>query len=888
MEVDENPESLPSQPSSLVDHGTLQTKMDLTIEESPRNAEEVPMNINPEDMAPSPFQEALLPLNAESAGSSLENIDSDPSQSLASGNQPIVVSEDDQEDEEASSPKARPVTRQMARSSGEEVWPWSNNLPGMVGLYDDDTFVVEEVEMAEKSKKKMFDGLEPPRSLNYLDPTRDEAKKARRSALEQLKQSRATRAQRAPDIEVPTDKNANLQLPIFDLPEDEEAARSPFPRQSHQRQATNPTISKKQDRDEALEVRKRKRDFETPVGDYLPSYGPDFIVDDGSGYSVDPMYKVARLEGRINPLGSSGSRTNTPSRASTSSPGVMSTNHRANTIQLLDGMDDYDDAQSRPPPTSIFSTPTRTLTSTAPSSTYYASNATPSAASIEERRSRGDELATSTVISERSNPASLGAGTASTRTVGPHIGTDSSTAPKLRLTVLIREERFFISCPEESSFSWLQSAASAKYRTVSRMEVDLDHLETNFGARLMPEDKIREYMNDLETVVAIIKESRPIDLAALYKADCASLAFPENPTVLERFTTMDQGETLANGAHSCLPLHGIGLDSVMLPTLFGVLNLHAFVHVDLSSNHLTPVSMVALLQEISKSNGLESQTNFRSISLKDNLIGLSIDVDSAFRSLLGRFTSLTSLDLSENCMNDRAVSALVPALLEQSTNLTSLDLSSNLIGVNSISAIESGPSKFKNLTSLNLARNPIREEGFSCLMRALANDSSLQTLDLSYCNIFSKTLNKTWNTAPEGNLPTIEATVEALGSKLSALTRLSLRGCKIDTWSHPMLLPALCMSLKRIHDLDLADCSLVAHDLRFLKSLLQSPVLSKLNLSYNNLSSERKLALDFVLSAPRQQELALVLQECRLQSEKEALEAALLSRPNLVFDMLGN
>ena len=856
--------------------------MDIISDEGIKQPNEPEVEVKMEECSSSHLPVAENTILSASVEETHVLTDSLPLQSLSSQESLVLVDSQPSIGESIDASKNRPITRQMARSSGEEVWPWSNSLPGMVGLYDDDTFVVEEVEMVEKSKKRTFDGLEPPRSLNYLDPTRDEAKKARKSALEQLKQSRAARVPRTPDTIVTND--AAPQLPIFDTSDDEEDIRA-LQKQSRTPNTRNPSsrpTPKPSNHTESLEVRKRKRDFETPIGDYLPSFGPDFIVDDGSGYTVDPLYRTPHPECYIAPRPSIRSSTS-PVRLTTFS----STPKSSSSLQSIDptamDVDDHLITSNHPHNPVMANTASNSRVNT--STTSHTSVITPN----DDIFARSDDnAATATVLSERSNPASLGGGTTSTRTAGPYISTDTSIPPKLRLTVLIREERFFISCPEESTFSWLQATATTKYRAVSRMEVDLDHLETNFGARLMPEDKIREYMNDLETVVAIIKESRPLDLVALYKADCASLAIPENSTILKRFSEMDRSETLPGGVHELLPLQGLSLDSASLASLYGVLNLHSFVTVDVSSNHLTPSAMVALLQEISKSTGLGSPSNFRTISLADNLLGLSIDVDSPLKSLIGRFTSLTSLNLSDNCLNDRAVSSLIPSILQQAINLTSLDLSSNFFGISAVHAIENGPAKFGNLTRLNLARNPLREEGFSCLIRALGSNSSLHTLDLSYCNIFTTTSNEAWSTANGGNLPTIEATIEALGSKLSALSNLSLRGCKIDTWSYPMLLPSVCMSLKRLHVLDLADCDIVAHDLRFLKTVLQSPSLVQLNLSFNFLASERSLVLDFALSAPKQQKIALILQECGLKAEKAGILAAVSSRPSLSIDVLGN
>jgi len=766
---------------------------------------------------------------------------------------------------EVSPPKTRPVTRQMAQQSGEEVWPWMKTITSTAADFEDDDFVVDEVEQASQENTTTLDGLQPPRSLNYLQPLREQAKLARKSDLELLKQSRLARQQRRAE-NAPT-ASGELVLPIFDNPPDE-SSYFPFHPTKLSRELSNTTaVSELANPQEALQVkRKRRREFEAQPDDYLPSFGPDFIIDDGSGYGVDPLYE--RHAQRPN-----GSTRHTPTFTATSLSlsSIRKKTHPTlrDTDSLWEAPDTTFDESSNNDLISISSTPSRHLSSRTISSSSGVPNDTDGMGRLDDSIIVG---------SERSNPASVASHSTTTSNAQSAPGilsamqgvlSNPSSAQKLRLTVMVKEERLFISCPVDSTFSWLQQEAINKYRLITRMEVELDHLETTFGARLLPSDQIREYMNDLETVVAIIKESRPLDLVSLYKTDCQAQSVPEDQQILERLKIADSdSNTQHNGVHKLLPLSNLSISNFGLPSLRGILNLHSFFIVDISSNHLSSAAFCELVQEMCKSNSPELLQKFQ---ISDNLLGFSLDVEP-LRSIFSKFVGLTSLDVSKNMLNDRAIGALIPAILNGCPNLTDLNVSSNFFGYHALQTIEASPKKLDQVQVLDISRNPLHRDGFSLLLQTLGQNSSVETLNLAYSNAFSADLRES-SLQHVAAMPTLEESVGAIGSNLKHLKHLSIRGCRIDTQSHPMLLPAMCFSLRHLSSLDMADCGLEGNDMRLLRTLVQSTSLTSLILSYNRLESDRKLTLELAMSTSQNQRLSLELLQCGIdQTERNELQ----------------
>ena len=96
-------------------------------------------------------------------------------------------------------------------------------------------------------------------------------------------------------------------------------------------------------------------------------------------------------------------------------------------------------------------------------------------------------------------------------------------------------------------------------------------------------------------------------------------------------------------------------------------------------------------------------------------------------------TSLTSLDLSRNSIGDEGASSLSEAL-RVNTSLTSLDLSGNSIGDEGASSLSETLRVNTSLTSLDLSRTCI-SDGASSLSEALRVNTSLTSLDLSLNSI---------------------------------------------------------------------------------------------------------------------------------------------------------
>eukprot|EP00984_Skeletonema_dohrnii_P026891 scaffold16282_cov77-Skeletonema_dohrnii-CCMP3373.AAC.4 len=139
--------------------------------------------------------------------------------------------------------------------------------------------------------------------------------------------------------------------------------------------------------------------------------------------------------------------------------------------------------------------------------------------------------------------------------------------------------------------------------------------------------------------------------------------------------------------------------------------------------------------------------------------------------------------------------------------LKNLQLSSNGIDDAGVAAFAHGLRSIgSSLKELDLRWNSIGNEGLSALVAALANCTSLETLDLSY-NDFS--------VAAAG----LRSLSDWLQTAVLNLNELSLRECGINDEG----LQALAEAVNHCKDLDLADNdSITALGLRYLSALLQS------------------------------------------------------------------
>ena len=148
--------------------------------------------------------------------------------------------------------------------------------------------------------------------------------------------------------------------------------------------------------------------------------------------------------------------------------------------------------------------------------------------------------------------------------------------------------------------------------------------------------------------------------------------------------------------------------------------------VDLNLENFFPPLFPALVL------ALRVNTSLTSLDLRDN----SIDDEgaSSLSEALRVNTSLTSLYLSHNYFEHEGARSLSEAL-RVNTSLTSLDLSVNSIGAEGASSLSEALRVNTSLTSLDLSVNSIGDEGASSLSEALRMNTCLTSLHLSVNSI---------------------------------------------------------------------------------------------------------------------------------------------------------
>ena len=126
---------------------------------------------------------------------------------------------------------------------------------------------------------------------------------------------------------------------------------------------------------------------------------------------------------------------------------------------------------------------------------------------------------------------------------------------------------------------------------------------------------------------------------------------------------------------------------------------------------------------------LKVNTSLSSLDLAEN----SIDNEGAnsLAQALRVNISLSSLDLAENSIDNEGANSLAQAL-RVNTSLSSLDLSRNSIGNEGANSLAQALRVNTSLSSLDLAENSIGYEGANSLAQALRVNTSLSSLDLAY------------------------------------------------------------------------------------------------------------------------------------------------------------
>jgi hypothetical protein len=153
---------------------------------------------------------------------------------------------------------------------------------------------------------------------------------------------------------------------------------------------------------------------------------------------------------------------------------------------------------------------------------------------------------------------------------------------------------------------------------------------------------------------------------------------------------------------------------------------------DLSGNDLNDMDSARLLRNIIRNNKIMTALN-----LSGNRFGVTAGAVELIADGLGSNSTLLKIDLSRCAMGDDGVSILAQTLGSRNTTLHKLNLGINVITSTGIGVLLDTMEQSQHITDLDLQSNPIRNEGASLLARSLRNNTlpSLTHLVLRNCGI---------------------------------------------------------------------------------------------------------------------------------------------------------
>ena len=171
-----------------------------------------------------------------------------------------------------------------------------------------------------------------------------------------------------------------------------------------------------------------------------------------------------------------------------------------------------------------------------------------------------------------------------------------------------------------------------------------------------------------------------------------------------------------------LDLRGDGLSAAHCVPLRGLLQGCSLEKLILEENAIEDDGLASLSSAL---------TFLRKVNLRSNMITAS--GCQTLTAALEHGGSLQSLDISENCIGDNGVKALCGSSLHQ---LRELVMESCLIAEDGIAELGSLLSDASSsLRTLSLSQNRINEDACRKLVRMLAMNKTLRSLDLSSCHI---------------------------------------------------------------------------------------------------------------------------------------------------------
>ena len=229
------------------------------------------------------------------------------------------------------------------------------------------------------------------------------------------------------------------------------------------------------------------------------------------------------------------------------------------------------------------------------------------------------------------------------------------------------------------------------------------------------------------------------------------------------------------------------------------------------------------------SQALAVNTSLTTLNLSGNCIGP--EGATSLSQALALNTSLTTLDLSVNGIRPEGATLLFRALAVN-TSLTTLNLSGNSIGAEDATSLSQALAVNTSLTTLDLSDNGIRPEGATSLSQVLALNTSLTTLNLSVNGI-----------RPEGATSLSQALAVT-----TSLTTLNLSRNSIGAEGATSLSQALVINTS-LTTLDLSDNGIRPEGATSLsQALAVTTSLTTLNLSRNSIDAEGATSLSQALA----------------------------------------
>ncbi|XP_066512908.1 ribonuclease inhibitor-like [Hoplias malabaricus] len=238
------------------------------------------------------------------------------------------------------------------------------------------------------------------------------------------------------------------------------------------------------------------------------------------------------------------------------------------------------------------------------------------------------------------------------------------------------------------------------------------------------------------------------------------------------------------------------------------------------------------------------------------------------KSVLLKNSSLKTLDLSDNDLQDSGVEKLCDGLKSEDCKLETLRLARCRLGKQSCEHLKSVLLEKSSLKNLDLSNNDLQDSGVKKLCDGLkSEDCKLETLRLNYCDLS-------------------EDSCDSLASVLSSdstLKELDLSDNDLEDSGVKKLCDGLKSPRCKLETLRLAGCRLGKHSCKHLRSvLLKNSSLKNLDLSNNDLQDSGVKELCDGLKTEDCKLETLRLVRCRLGKQScEHLKSVLLKNSSL-------